>query len=72
MSFYTMTFLGLFPIGSLLSGGIAEKIGAPVTLCAQGIICLGGIILFASRLSALKKMIIPIYKKKELSKIVSS
>ena len=32
MSFYTMAFMGLSPFGSLLSGSLAERIGARTNL----------------------------------------
>jgi len=40
MSFYTMSFMGTMPVGSLLIGGFAESFGAPAALMAGGIICL--------------------------------
>jgi MFS family permease len=44
MSLYSMMFLGMSPIGSLLAGALADRIGAPVTVAIGGLIsCLGGI-----------------------------
>jgi MFS family permease len=44
MSFYAMAFFGTAPLGSLLAGKIAGRIGAPDTLMAGGIaVVLGGI-----------------------------
>ena len=37
ISFYAMAFFGMQPIGSLLVGGAAEVIGAPLTIFLQGI-----------------------------------
>ena len=44
MSFYTMSFMGAAPFGSLLAGSLAEKIGAPYTLFIGGIGCVIGAI----------------------------
>jgi MFS family permease len=39
MSFYTIALLGSAPIGSLLSGSLAARIGVPATFVASGIAC---------------------------------
>ena len=61
MSFYTMAFMGLTPVGSLLAGTLAGKIGAPWTVCAGGIACIVGAVLFFKKLPVLREMIRPIY-----------
>src|SRR4051812_11214122 len=38
MAFFTMCFMGMVPIGSLLSGTLATRIGAPHTVMCGGII----------------------------------
>jgi MFS family permease len=44
MSLYSMMFLGMSPIGSLLAGALADRIGAPVTVAIGGLAsCLGGL-----------------------------
>jgi MFS family permease len=44
MSLYAMMFLGMSPIGSLLAGALADRIGAPVTMALGGLAsCLGGL-----------------------------
>lgn len=63
MSFYTMAFLGMAPIGSLLAGSIASKIGTPSTILISGIVCIVGSILFTKQLPAIRKLIRPIYVK---------
>ncbi|GAB1403998.1 MFS transporter [Lentimicrobium sp.] len=40
MALYSMSFLGITPLGSLLTGALAEWIGAPLTLTITGSICL--------------------------------
>jgi MFS family permease len=63
MSFYTMAFIGTAPFGSLLAGGLANKLGAPNTLIIGGISCILGAAIFISKLPLLKKMVHPIYLK---------
>jgi MFS family permease len=64
MSLYTMSFLGMAPIGNLVGGGLADIIGAPNTLIIDGIACIIGSIFFSRQLPALRKMVIPIYEQK--------
>jgi MFS family permease len=40
ISFYAMAFFGMQPIGGLLIGGIANLIGAPLTILIEGIVTL--------------------------------
>ena len=63
MSFFTMAFMGATPVGSLIAGSLASKIGAPWTVFAGGIICIAGAVIFAKRLPALKKLVRPINVK---------
>jgi MFS family permease len=42
MSFYTMSFLGVAPIGALWAGTLASRIGAPDTLLVSGCCCVLG------------------------------
>ncbi len=61
MSFYTMAYRGMIPLGSLLTGAVASKIGAPQTLLMGGVCCLIGAALFASGLPSLREAIRPMY-----------
>ena len=61
MSYYTMTFFGAAPIGSLLAGMFAERFGAPATVIVTGIVCLGGAVWFTIQLPALRAVMRPIY-----------
>jgi MFS family permease len=63
MAFYTMAFLGTAPIGSLLAGVVADRIGAPATIMLGGIACVGGGVWFALRLPLLRADVHPIYTK---------
>jgi MFS family permease len=47
MAVYATMFMGVQPLGSLLAGGIAKRIGAQATLTAFGAVCLSGSLVFA-------------------------
>ncbi len=64
MSLYTMAFIGMVPFGSLFSGSLADRIGAPGTIMVGGIACILGSFLFARKLPSLREMVRPIYVKK--------
>ena len=40
MSVYSMMFMGMAPLGSLLAGAAADRIGAPWTVASGGILCM--------------------------------
>jgi MFS family permease len=61
MAFYTMAFLGTAPLGSLMAGVLADRLGEPLTIAAGGVACLLGAGWFASRLPRLRELVRPIY-----------
>jgi MFS family permease len=63
MSFFSMSFMGMTPFGSLLAGSLASKIGAPKTLILGGAICILGAGWFARRLPAIRELVRPIYRE---------
>jgi MFS family permease len=63
MAFYSVSFQGMAPFGSLMAGGIAAHIGAPRTVIVCGCVCLVGAAWFVSQLGRLRVMIRPIYVK---------
>jgi MFS family permease len=63
MSFFTMSFMGATPIGSLLAGVAADRIGAQHTLLIGGIACLAGGALFGRELRQLRPLVRPIYAR---------
>jgi len=63
MSFYTLSILGMNPIGSLLAGGVAARIGVPVTMIGAGAICLAGAVWFYWKLPEIRRVIRPIYRE---------
>lgn len=63
MSLYTMAFVGMTPIGSLVGGAVAGRLGAPLTVAAGGLGCLAISIWFGRRLGPLRAMVRPIYQR---------
>ena len=63
MAFYSMAFLGMAPFGSLLSGSVADRFGAPRAVILNGLVCLAASVLFARKLPAIRTVIRPIYAR---------
>lgn len=63
MSFYTMAFMGMLPIGSLAAGSLAGWIGAPYTLLIGGIFCIIGSLIFRRELPRIRQLLRPVYQK---------
>jgi MFS family permease len=63
MSFYTLAILGMNPIGSLLAGAVAARIGVPATMIWAGAICLAGAAWFYRKLPEIRRVIRPIYRE---------
>ena len=61
MSYFTMFFIGSLPIGHLAAGWLAERIGAPMTFLAGGVVCALAGITFAIRLPSFRDHLRPIY-----------
>jgi MFS family permease len=61
MAFYAMAFLGTAPIGSLLAGVVADRIGPSATIVAGGVACIAGAVWLALKLPLLREHIRPIY-----------
>lgn len=55
MSVYSMMFMGLAPLGSLLAGSLAGLIGAPETVAIGGAVCILGALVFGLKFSHLEK-----------------
>jgi MFS family permease len=63
LSLYTMAYIGVAPIGSLLMGWVAEKIGAPATLALGGAVTLISAAVFGRKLEDFRAQIRPIYQR---------
>lgn len=61
MSFYAMAFVGMAPLGSLLGGVLASRIGAPATIMIGGASCIVGSVGFAAKLPSLREIARPAY-----------
>jgi MFS family permease len=63
LSFYTMSFLGTAPFGSLLAGWLSSRIGAPHTVVLSGVLCIATAAWFARELPAIRELVRPIYRR---------
>lgn len=61
MAFYAMAFMGTAPLGSLLAGGLAARLGAPDTILLGGCACILGGLAFSRQLPRLREVVVPIY-----------
>ena len=61
MAFYTMAFLGTAPIGSLVAGVAADRIGPQRTILFGGLSCIAAGTWFAFHLPRLRELVRPIY-----------
>jgi MFS family permease len=64
MAVYATMFMGIQPIGSLIAGGVAKKIGAPYTLAVFGTLCFLGSVVF------LVRVVFPMQRRAEASAAV--
>jgi MFS family permease len=49
MAVYATMFMGVQPIGSLIAGGVAKRVGAPYTLAVFGLLVVAGSLIFFAR-----------------------
>jgi MFS family permease len=61
MAFYTMAFFGTAPIGSLMAGVAADRIGSQWTIACCGCVCVLSGVWFGRRLPSLRVLVRPIY-----------
>jgi MFS family permease len=61
MSFYSLSFMGILPFGSLISGALADRFGAPTTVIAGGALCIAVAIWFSIQLKHVRRIVRPIY-----------
>ncbi len=59
ISFYSMSFMGFTPIGSLLLGSLAKWVGVPLTFSIAAIILLATALFYSSKLPSIKKTLFP-------------
>jgi MFS family permease len=63
MSYYAMAFFGAAPFGSLLSGALAHRFGAPHTVILTGAFCIAGALWFTVELPKIAAIMRPIYQE---------
>jgi hypothetical protein len=61
MSYYTMAFVGMAPFGSLLAGGLAHWLSAPIAIMITGSCCIAGVLWFTTQLPAMRAVMRPLY-----------
>jgi MFS family permease len=54
MAVYSMMFMGMAPLGALLGGSLADRIGAPLTLAIGAVAAMGGAFWFGQRLPKIR------------------
>lgn len=64
MSFHTMAFMGMAPLGSLIAGGLAGALGAPGAVLACGLACILAAAVFAAGLGRLNRALRPVLEAK--------
>jgi len=63
MSFYTLAVIGMQPFGSLVSGMLASRIGAPLTVAIGGAAMIICSLWFARKLHEIRTIVRPIYRE---------
>lgn len=61
MSLYTMAFVGVTPVGGLVGGAVANRLGGPTAVALGGVGCVVLSVWTFSRLPALRAIVRPIY-----------
>jgi MFS family permease len=72
MSVYSMSFMGMAPIGALLSGTLAHKLGAPLTVALGGGGCILAGLIFTLRLPRWRLGAQTLYRSEEAARTVAS
>ncbi len=62
-SFYTLAFLGVAPLGNLVAGAIAAKMGAPFTFALNGMLALAAAFWYRRRLPVIRAVLRPMYEE---------
>ena len=72
MSVYSMSFMGMAPIGALIGGTLAHKLGAPLTVALGGGGCLAAGVIFALRLPQWKQGAQALYRYEEATRMAEA
>lgn len=63
VGFYVLALAGSMPLGSLLAGIVASRIGAPITLTLGGTTCILAASLFYLKLPVIREQVQPVYRQ---------
>lgn len=63
---YVMSFLGMSPVGSLVSGWLASFIGSPYALALLGLLALTASLVYAHFFQRIRQDILPLYEAMEI------
>ena len=66
MSFFSVAFLGMAPIGSVATGVVTEHFGLKAAWALAGIICIGSAITVRLRRDRMRRLVRPIYERLNL------
>jgi MFS family permease len=58
VALYSLSFMGITPLGSLAAGWISEYIGVPYTVFAFSLVCIASALLFGRRLSVVFRRVV--------------
>jgi MFS family permease len=64
MALYTMAFMGMTPLGSLLAGAAAGRIGAPHAVAVGGAACVAVTAAYARNLPAIRRAVRPVFRER--------
>jgi MFS family permease len=64
LSLHVMAFIGTAPLGNLLAGIVAEKIGAPHTIQISGFLSIAVMLFLLKQLPSIRRLVHPIYVRK--------
>jgi MFS family permease len=67
-SLYIVAFIGISPLGALAAGWLGERIGPPFALALFGAGALAAAALYATRLPAIQRDIVPVYERLGISR----
>lgn len=71
MSFFTVSFMGMTPFGSLGAGTMSRFVGPRVTVVVGAVCCLLGALVFARNLPRIRALVRPIYARMGIVKEVA-
>jgi MFS family permease len=72
MAFYSLSFLGMMPLGNLLAGVAARQVGPSWTIAVGGVLCIAAALRFSRKLPELRRWVRPIYVRKGIIPEVAS